>query len=107
MATKISRLPREEYRARGYRTAATPLFLLKIKKNVTEKARIGVVIGKSVHKTAVKRNFWKRQAKSALTAFAKDGFDFLLIFSPAAASATRKEFRDAVARVMAKAPLKA
>ena len=102
MTTKIGRLPREEFHARDYRTVRAGLFLLKIKKNDIGKARVGVVVGVAVHKSAVKRNFFKRQVRSWLASAMKKGTDALVIVSPAAAKATKKQFRDEMAGAVAK-----
>lgn len=107
MAAKITRLPREEFRAHGYRTLRAPLFVLKIKKNRFDVARIGVVAGINVHKSAVKRNFWKRQAKAGLAPLVKKGIDALIIVSPLAARTTKGKFQEEIAKAMAKAPIKA
>ncbi|HVM77315.1 MAG TPA: ribonuclease P protein component [Candidatus Paceibacterota bacterium] len=76
----------------------TPLFSLKIKKNDAKGLRVGVVVGKSVEKTAAKRNFWKRQAKSVLHDAIRGNQDIILIVQPGVRTATRKEFRDALAK---------
>ncbi len=102
MAIKIGRLPREEFRARDYRTVRTGLFLLKIKKNDIGKARIGVVVGVKVHKSAAKRNFFKRQVRARLARAIKNGTDALVIVSPAAVNATRKQFQEEMAGAVAK-----
>jgi ribonuclease P protein component len=102
MAVKIARLPSDQFRARGYKTTSTPFFLLKSKKNLEGRARIGVVVGVSVHKTAVKRNFWKRQARAALAPFAAAGNDILMIVSAGANRLTRKQFREEVEKAFAR-----
>ncbi len=65
---RFSRLPGREFRQGGYRTAATPFFSVKAKKNGMGKWRAGVVAGTAVHKSAAKRNFWKRQTMGILRA---------------------------------------
>ena len=101
------RLPSDQFRARGYKTTPTPFFLLKTKKNSGERARIGVVVGKSVHATAVKRNFWKRQALAVLTVAASAaGNDILMIVSPNVNRLTKKQFKDELLKALVKIQLK-
>lgn len=66
MIPQKSRLPRDGFRARGYRIFSTPYFSLKAKNNFLPTNRIGVIVGKSVDKRATQRNFWERQAKARL-----------------------------------------
>jgi ribonuclease P protein component len=94
MSPKISRLPQQEFLSRGFMAVRTPYFSLKIKKNAIKKARIGVVVGKAVHKSAVKRNFFKRQAKEVLGKSVAAGNDLLIIFSPAANKLTKKQLQE-------------
>jgi ribonuclease P protein component len=103
MAIKTIRLPSDQFRARGYKTIPTPFFLLKKKNNSSGIARIGSVVGKSVHKTAVKRNFWKRQALAGLAAHATEGSDILIIASPAINRLTKKQFKEELLKAMGKA----
>jgi ribonuclease P protein component len=102
MAKKIARLPSDQFRARGYKTTPTPFFLLKTKKNNGDGARIGVVVGTSVHKTAVKRNFWKRQALRGLVPQADAGSDILIIVLPGVNRLTKKQFQEEFARALAR-----
>jgi len=94
MLPQSSRLPSLEFAARGYRTQRTPFFLLKIKNNPFSRNRIGVIVGAAAVKTAVRRNFLKRQAK---TFFSRKEMqksrDVLIIFSPRAASLTKAELK--------------
>lgn len=101
MATKTTRLPSDQFRARGYKTAATPFFLLKTKKSARPDARIGVVAGKAVHKSAVKRNFWKRQARGTAASLALPGNDILIVLSPGVDRLTRKKFREELSKAIA------
>ena len=100
------RLPSDQFRARGYKTISTPFFLLKIKKNSYKAARIGVVVGVSVNKTAVKRNFWKRQARAEIVLRATGGNDILMMVSPNARRLTKKQFREEVAKALVTAQQK-
>jgi ribonuclease P protein component len=93
MLPKEARLPRNEFHARGYRTATTPCFLVKAKKNTSLKNRLGVVIGVSSVKNATKRNFWRRQIRSIFLKIPPIGFDLLIIFSPKAKLPTRQVFQ--------------
>jgi ribonuclease P protein component len=101
MAISIVRLPSDQFRARGYRTISTPFFLLKIKKNSFKTTRVGIVVGISVNKTAVKRNFWKRQARAEIAMRATGGNDILMVVSPNVRRLTKKQFREEVARTLA------
>jgi len=102
MASKIARLPSDQFRARGYKTTPTPFFLLKKKKNQGESVRIGVVVGVSVHKTAVKRNFWKRQALRGLVPQADAGSDILIVVLPAVNRLTKKQFQEELGKAFAR-----
>jgi ribonuclease P protein component len=102
MTPSLARLPGNEFRARGYRAASTPFFLLKTKKNSTGKRRVGMVIGKAVDKGAVKRNFWKRQAKEVFKKTADVGTDILIIFSPRVTTLTKKDFQAELSRAVSK-----
>lgn len=100
------RLPSDQFRARGYKTVSTPFFLLKIKKNSYKAARIGVVVGVSVNKTAVKRNFWKRQARAEIVLRATGGNDILMMVSSNVRRLTKKQFREEVAKALVTAQQK-
>jgi len=94
MLPKTLRLPRAEFSARGYRTVKTPYFFLKIKRNNFPQNRIGVVIGVSAEKSAVRRNFWRRQAKAFLAGQPCRGLDFILIFSKKIKEIDKKKFKE-------------
>ena len=96
------RLPLDEFRARGYKTVSTPFFLLKVKSNSGEGLRVGAVVGKSVHKTAVKRNFWKRQISATLAAQAVGGSDILIIVLPGVGRLTKEQFRGELVKALAR-----
>jgi ribonuclease P protein component len=78
MIPQKSRLPRDGFRAHGYRIFTTPYFSLKSKNNTLGINRIGVVVGKSVEKRATQRNFWERQAKGELLKAKNRSRDYLL-----------------------------
>ena len=103
MAITTMRLPSDQFRARGYKTISTPFFLLKTKKNFVERGRIGVVVGVSVHKTAVKRNFLKRQVLAQLKPRVPAGNDILIVVLPGANRATKKKFKEELAAAFIKA----
>lgn len=98
---KLGRLPRKEFRARGYHAVQSNLFLLKIKKNNIGKVRVGVVVGVGVSKSAARRNFLKRQARSGLALAIEKGTDALIVISPAATKTTKKQLREELARAAA------
>jgi ribonuclease P protein component len=105
MAIKTTRLPSDQFRAGGYKTLSTPFFLLKTKKYAGDRARIGVVVGVSVHKSAVKRNFFKRQALAALAPRATAGSDILMIVLPGANRITKKQLKEEFIKALAKTQL--
>jgi ribonuclease P protein component len=86
-------LPYPEFRARGYRTIRTPFFLLKTKPNSLGKNRIGIVVTVAAVKSAVKRNFWKRQVKALFSKMNLKNTDALIVFSSRVNSLTKTEFR--------------
>lgn len=102
MIPRKNRLPREAFRARGYQTVATPFFSLKVKNNNIGVDRIGVVVGKSVDKRAVRRNFWERQVKAELLRIQGGGMDFLVVVFPKINSLTKKGFIDIFKRTIQK-----
>jgi len=88
------RLPYAEFQTRGYRTQKTPFFSLKTRPNESKGPRIGVIAGKNVHKTAAKRNLWKRQARAVLAPLVKENRDIIIIFHPRVVELTRREFQE-------------
>ena len=96
-----NRLPKEEFESRGFRLTRTPYFSLRVKKNNIQRRRVGVIVGKSVHKRAVKRNFWRRQAKVVSADLIMPGNDFLIIFFPKINELTKREFREAFTKAVA------
>jgi ribonuclease P protein component len=106
MAIKIMRLPSDQFRARGYKTTPTPFFLLKTKKNSGKTARIATIIGKSAHKNAVKRNFWKRQVLTVVAAHATEGSDILIIASPKIDRLTKRQFKEELLKAMTRSQIK-
>lgn len=95
-----NRLPRQEFRARGYRTVTTPFFSLKTKENAVGVNRIGVVIGKSVDKRATQRNFWERQAKSNFLKAPNLSKDFILTIFPRIASLSKQQFAEEMEKTL-------
>lgn len=93
MLPRKSRLPRTELSSQAYGTIRTPYFLIKAKENQKKIGRVGVVVGKAVHKTAVRRNFLKRQAKRLLLSLSRPGKDILVILSPHANKLAKNEFK--------------
>jgi ribonuclease P protein component len=102
MAHSLVRLPNDEFRARGYQAVSTPFFLLKTKRNGSKRTRLGIVISKGVDKSAVKRNFWKRQAKEGILKEATEGSDILIIFSPAVSALAKGNFRVELSKALRK-----
>lgn len=96
MSPRILRLPEQEFLSRGFNAIRTPYFSFKTKKNNLTAGRVGVVVGKSVHKTAVARNFLKRQAKEIVSKAVRPGNDLLIIFSPAVNTLTKHQLREAL-----------
>jgi len=100
MLPRNRRLPYAEFQARGYRTQRTPFFSLKAKSNELKVPRIGVVAGKNVHKTAAKRNFWKRAARATLALLIKENCDVVLILQGRVNELSRREFREALKKTI-------
>jgi ribonuclease P protein component len=93
MIPRASRLPYEEFRARGYREMATPYFSVKVRKNSLRKNRFGIVIGVAAIKSAARRNFWRRQAKSVFLEMPQRGMDVLIILHSRVALPVKSIFR--------------
>jgi ribonuclease P protein component len=93
MLPRTARLPRAEFSSQAYGTIRTPYFLIKAKENKKETGRIGVVVGKAVHKTAIRRNFLKRQTKATLLKLSRPGKDIVIILSPRANELSKTEFK--------------
>jgi ribonuclease P protein component len=85
-------LPSVEFHARGYQNIRTPYFLLKVRRNGMLRNRIGVVISVAAVKSAVRRNFWRRQVKSLL-AKATPSKDIIVILSPRVNTLTKEQFK--------------
>jgi ribonuclease P protein component len=100
MSQLPNRLSKKEFLSRSFRTTRTPYFSLKAKKNTVQKRRVGVIVGKAVHKSAVKRNFWRRQAKVVFADLIAPGNDFLIIFFPKINELTKQEFRAALTKAV-------
>ncbi|MDE2018920.1 MAG: ribonuclease P protein component [Patescibacteria group bacterium] len=94
------RLPRSEFAARGYKIIKTPWFSLKTKENNLDYARFGVVIGTAVEKRAVKRNFWKRQARTVFAERARAGKDYILLFLKRIKELNKNQFRAELSKVL-------
>jgi ribonuclease P protein component len=100
MLPQKNRLPYMELNAGGYRTVRTPYFSLKIRKNGLPQNRIGAIIGVAAEKRAVRRNFWKRQAKGILAKQPNalqgsgGGKDFVVIFSKKIKEISKMQFKD-------------
>lgn len=105
MLSQKNRLPFAELNARGYQTIRTPYFSLKLRKNGLPQNRIGVVIGVAAEKSAVRRNFWKRQAKALLQkgsiARADAGIDFVVIFTKKIKELTADDFKRELSKIAA------
>lgn len=102
MLSKQHRLPRSEFRSRGYRAITTPFFSLKTKDNSLGVNRIGVVVGKSVDNRAVQRNMWERQGKQRLLEAPIIGKDFILTIFPKVKTLTKSEFAAQIKKIVSK-----
>ena len=100
MLPKKTRMARKEFRSGSYQTVKTPYFSLKIKKSSGEEPKIGIIAGKAVHKSAVKRNFWKRQARQALVKGKISGKDMIMIFSARVEELSKKEFQEELSKIL-------
>ena len=100
---KPKHLPREEFSSKKFRTVRTPYFSVKVKLNNGAAGRIGVVAGKAAGKTAIKRNFLKRQVRAGLRRAIVPGEDILVIVSPIAGGLTKKNLHTELVRAIKKA----
>jgi len=96
MVPKENRLPYEELCGRGYQEMATPYFLIKARPNSLAKNRFSVIISTSVVKKAAKRNFLRRQVKSAFLNIPQKGFDLFIILRSRAAFSQKHIFQEAL-----------
>jgi ribonuclease P protein component len=108
MLPRKSHLPYKEFRIPGYQKEETPYFSVRAKKNLSAENRFGVVIGTASLKSAARRNFWRRQAKSVFLMSLpkkqtghKQGFDILVIFRSRAPLLQKNVLRKTLARAMA------
>lgn len=81
----------------------TPYFSIRMKKNTVGTARLGVVAGKAAAKTAVARNFLKRQARVSLATVLAPGTDILVVFTAASRTLTAHALRNALRETVARA----
>ncbi len=88
------RLPARNFRLRPDQSVANPFFSLKVRGNELGRNRIGIIVGTAVHKSAVKRNFFRRLAGEALRTSKKNYGDLLMIIAPKANALTKKQFRE-------------
>ena len=96
MLSKKRRLPYAEFQTRGYTTQRTPFFTLKARANEGYGPRIGVIAGKSVHKTATKRNFWKRTARDVVTPLVRGDRDVIIVLQARANELSKRAFQEAL-----------
>jgi ribonuclease P protein component len=73
-----------------------------VRKNTSPSNRIAVVVGKSVDKRAVRRNFWKRQAKMQLLRLPSSGMDIIMTVYPRAGSLTKAQFIGEIKKILKK-----
>lgn len=100
MVPKKSRVPRDGFGSGGYRVLRNPYFSVKVKKNGSAANRVAVVVGKSVDKRAVRRNFWKRQAKAQLLKMPPSGTDFILTIYPKTNTLTKEQFTAEIKKLL-------
>jgi len=91
---KKMRLPARRFHERALHVVSTPFFSLKALGNHAATNRIGMVAGVAVHKSAAKRNFWRRQAGEVLRTLPDHYGDLLLLFFPKVNTLTKKEFKE-------------
>ncbi len=95
MLSKKYKLPREAFRVRGRAiSVTTPLFRVISKPNALPHNRFGVVVGTSVDKRATVRNRIKRTVYDNVRAWPSEGRDIVVIVSPKARGASRREIID-------------
>ena len=100
MLKKKARLPRKEFVFRGREAARTDCFSLKTRKSIAGSSRIGIVVGKSVAKSAARRNFLKRQLRALIAKGARPGVDYMIVALPGIARETKREIREQVASAL-------
>jgi len=108
MLAKKYRLPIQSVLNKSGRTFRGRSFLIKLFLNQLDFNRFGVVISKKVDKRAVKRNLIKRivldLAKKFIIAESNNGFDVLIIISPAMIKMEKadiiKELEEALQKVL-------
>jgi ribonuclease P protein component len=101
MVPRSSRIPFREFRAHGYQELATPYFSVKAKKNSFGRNRFGVIVGISSVKTAARRNFFRRQAKSVFLTVPQKRVDLLVFLRPGVATLKKKYFRKTLSSAIA------
>lgn len=100
MVPKKSRVPRTGFESSGSRVLRSPYFSVKVRKNALAKNRIAVVVGKSVDKRAVRRNFLKRQAKVQLLKLSPAGVDFIMTIYPKANALAKTQFIEEIKKIL-------
>jgi ribonuclease P protein component len=98
---KINRLPSLE-KISGT-SLNSPSFSLKFKKNDLPHSRFGVVVSKTIDKSAVGRNLLKRRLRSCLEENLeeiKPGYDLLFIVSKGAQNKKREELCSEIKNVL-------
>jgi len=103
MLPSDTRLPYREFRALGRPKVETPYFSVRAKKNLLGEDRFGVVISTHSLKSAARRNFWRRQAKSVFLSVSQkkqptkeQKFDILVVFRSHNAPMKKNVFRNAL-----------
>jgi RNase P protein component len=84
------------------RAVTTPFFSLKTRSNAVGVNRIAVVVGLSVDKRAVRRNFWERQAQNQLLKAPQLEKDFILTIFSRVKTLTKRQFAQEIKNVLKK-----
>jgi ribonuclease P protein component len=99
MLPKKQKLPRGQFTIGRHTIIKKPCFTVKIKLNNLPYPRIGVVVSNAAVKSAVKRNFLKRQTKAIFKDRAREPKDFVVIFNSRAKSLTKKDLQTELGNV--------
>lgn len=93
MIPKKQRLPAQLLLGRKYGVVRTPYFSLKTTLNNLPFSRFAVVIGRAAIKSAVRRNFWRRQAAEVFSSVFGKPKDVIVIFNAGIKDLTKATFK--------------
>lgn len=100
MISKKQRLSYSDFSFRKYSVLRTSYFSVKIAPNNLSFHRIGAVISSAAVKSAVMRNFWRRQVIAALDIIPGKPKDVMVIFNNRVRDLTKSAFRLELKKIM-------